>query len=408
MITRYKISSAHLCFLAAAVIGLFMIAGPHAAASAEGSTAIQASDANAPKPPTVTVVPAEMQEIVATTLVSGTLVARDEILVAPQIEGLVITELLVDEGNEVQQGQVLARLDRRGLEVQLLQNQAQLARLEAGMSQAEAQIAEAEANKVQANASFNRAVQLQASGSSSAETLDQRAGAARGADARRVGATHAFSMIKAERQSALATIDDTRLKLARTEIKAPVAGIVSRRNAKLGAVATAVGDPLFKLIANAEIELEAEVSEVNLPRLKEGQPVKVSPSGASVALEGKIRLVSPEIDKTTRLGRIRVSLPRNSLAFVGSFARGSIETGRITALTVPLSALNYAKSGSVLQLVKDGVVSTRPVEVNLINNGRVSIKSGIEPGDTVVARAGTFVRDGDRVTVQMQVAEPAR
>lgn len=396
--------SQHSSFVRSLVFGLAILAPsvamPCVANSAEATTASN-GDANLPKPPTVTVVAAGIEEMVATTLVSGTLVARDEVLVAPQIEGLVITELLAQEGDEVKEGQVLARLDRRGLEVQLLQNQAQLARLEAGMSQAEAQIAEAEANKVQANASYNRALQLQTTGSTSGETLDQRAGAARAADARRVAATHAVSMIRAERDSALATIDDTRLKLERTDIKAPVAGIVSRRNVKLGAVASAVGDPLFKLIANGEIELESEVSEVDLPRLKEGQSVKVSPAGSSLTLEGRIRLISPEVDKTTRLGRIRVALPRNSLAFIGAFARGAIETGRIKGLTLPLSALNYAKTGPVLQVVRDGVVTTRPVEVNLIGNGRVSIKSGIEAGDLIVARAGTFVRDGDRVTVQM-------
>ena len=388
------------------LIAVAMLAGnvaPAPVAAAEASdTAPREAQTNSVKPPSVTVVPAQMREIVASTLVAGTLIARDEVLVAPQIEGLLIIEVLVDEGQMVAKGQVLARLNRSTLDVQLLQNEAQHARLDAALSQADAQIAEAEANKVQANQSLDRAVRLQVSGITSAEIYDQRTGAARAADARRVMATHALTMTRADRSVALATIDDTKLKIARTEIRAPVAGIVSRKNARLGAVATALGEPLFKIIANGEIELEAEVAEANIPKLKEGQPVSVFAAGASEAIEGRVRLVSPEIDRLTRLGRIRVSLPRNSLAFVGAFARGVIETRRETALSMPLSALNYAKNGSVVQVVSNGVVGTRPVKVGLIGDGRVSIESGLEKGELVVAKAGTFVRDGDRVTPLLQ------
>ena len=139
--------------------------------------------------------------------------------------------------------------------------------------QAEAQIAEAEANKVQTEAAYKRAVQLQASGSTSAEVFDQRANAARTADARRTASTHALAMISADRAQILATIDETALKIARTEIKSPVAGVVARKNIRLGAVASASGEPLFKIIGAGLIELEAEVPEAVLPRLRPGQPV---------------------------------------------------------------------------------------------------------------------------------------
>ena len=345
-------------------------------------------------------VEADKREVVDTVLVSGTLVARDDVLVAPEIEGLVVTEILVDEGSAVKKGQVLARLNAAALNVQLQQNRAQLARLDAALSQSEAQIAEAEANKVQANNSFNRAVQLQASGSTSAEIFDQKAGAARAADARRTAATHALAMTSAERSSLLATLDDTQLKISRTEIKAPMAGIVARKNIKLGSVATSLGDPLFKIIGDGAIELEAEVSEVDLPKLKAGQKVEVAPAGTGQALGGAIRLVSPEIDKSTRLGRIRVSLPQSAIAFVGAFARGKVETARSGAITVPISAVTYRSSGPMLQVVTGDAVQTRPVKISSVSDGRASVASGLAEGETVILRqAGTFLRDGDIVSV---------
>ncbi len=388
--------------LAALALVLSGGASPGFAAGAEPAKASQtpppAAQTQTTKPPAVTIAQADQREMVATALISGTLVAREEILVAPEIEGLVLMEILADEGARIEKGQVLARLNRASLDVQMAQNMAQLARLDAAVAQAEAQIAEAEANKVQANNSFNRTAQLQASGSSSAETYDLKAAAARAADARRNAATQALAISKADRSATLATIEDTKLKLARTEIKAPKAGVISRKNAKLGAVATAIGEPLFKVIGEGLIELEAEVSEIDISKLQPGQRVEVQPAGIIQPFLGKVRLISPELDKATRLGRVRVALPENAIAFIGSFARGVVETGRQSAITVPLSALTYTKAGAALQIVQDGVVATRAVKVGSASQGRVSIVEGITPGESVIARAGSFVRDGDRVT----------
>ena len=192
---------------------------------------------------------------------------------------------------------------------------------------------------------------------------------------------------------------DIEVRLARTEIKAPKAGIVSRRNAKLGAMATlAAAEPLFKIIADGAIELEADVAEVELPNLKAGQVVAVTPAGSDKPLEGTIRLISPEVDKASRLGRLRIALIGNPPVAVGSFARGVIETGRKTSIVLPLSAITYARGSAMVQAVKDGRVTTTKVTLGLIGGGRAEIVSGLAEGESVVARAGTFVRDGDAIT----------
>lgn len=363
---------------------------------------VPASAATAQQPsagPAITVTSAKRDEIVQSVVVSGSMVARDEVLVTPEVDGFVITELLAEEGDRVAAGQVLARLSRTTLEVQRAQNEAQTAKAQAAIDQAKAQIVEAEANLVQANNAFDRTKALRDSGNASLETFDQRAAVARGSQARLNSAKQALAMAQADLALSQAQGRDIEVRLARTEIKAPKAGIVSRRNARLGAMATlAAAEPLFKIIADGAIELEADVAEVELPNLKIGQAVAVTPAGSEKPLAGTIRLISPEVDRASRLGKLRITLTGNPPVAVGSFARGVIETGRKTSIVLPLSAITYARGGAVVQSVKDGKVTTKKVTLGLIGGGRAEIASGLAEGESVVARAGTFVRDGDAIT----------
>ena len=378
-----------------AMIALALLAAP---LPLQAQTAAPAAPAAAG--PSVTVTQAQTTEIVQSVVVSGSIVARDEILVAPEVDGLAIVELLAQEGDKVALGQVLARLSRTTLEVQKSQNDAQIARAEALIAQAKAQIAEADANLVQANNAFDRTKALRESGNTSIETFDQRAAAARSGQARANSARQALAIASADLALAQAQGKDIAVKLARTEIKAPRAGIVSRRTARLGAMASMLPqtDPLFRIIADGAVELEAQVAEVELPRLKLGQAVAILPAGSKEPLAGSIRLIAPEVDKASRLGRVLVALDGNPPVAIGSFARGIIETGRKQAVTLPLSAITYNRSGATVQSVKEGRVTTRPVTLGLVGHGRAEIASGIAEGETVVARAGTFVRDGDLIT----------
>ena len=325
--------------------------------------------------PSVTVTQAQRTEIVESVVVSGSMVARDEILVGPEVDGLSIVDLLAEEGDRVRQGAVLARLDRTTLDVQKAQNDAQIARAEAAVAQAQAQIAEADANLVQANNAFDRTKALRESGNASIEMFDQRAAAARSGQARANASRQLLAIASADLALAQAQGKDIAVKLARTEIKAPRAGIVSRRTARLGATASMLPqtEPLFRIIADGAVELEAQVAEVELPGLKLGQKVAVTPAGAKEALAGTIRLIAPEVDKASRLGRVRVALDGNPPVAIGTFARGVIETGRKQAVTLPLSAITYGRSGATVQTVKDGKVVTKPVTLGLAGGGRAEI-----------------------------------
>ncbi|MBV9653728.1 MAG: efflux RND transporter periplasmic adaptor subunit [Acetobacteraceae bacterium] len=348
------------------------------------------------RPPAVTVAPAMRGTLVDTLTVTGTVVPREEVLVSPQVEGLAITDILADEGDRVASGQVLARLSRDMLETQLAQNAAQSARAAAAISQAQSSIAEAEANRLQADAAFGRARELLSTGSGSRENFENKQQAAGVAVARLAAARDLLAVAQADQALAAAQRQELAVRLARTEIRAPVGGVVSRRVARLGAVVAGAGDPLFRIIADGAVELEGDVPEALLVRLRPGQPASVTLPGRDTPLEGKVRLVSPEVGRQTRLGRVRLSIGGSGIP-IGGFGRATVEVSRRDGVQVPLSAVMMEPDGARVQVVQDATVQTRRVKVGLIADDRAEIMEGVAEGEQVVAVAGTFVRDGDRV-----------
>ncbi|WP_084164771.1 efflux RND transporter periplasmic adaptor subunit [Skermanella stibiiresistens] len=380
--------------LGAALLGLSLSPLPLAAPAQAESPAAAA----VPKPPSVSVIKAEPGTLVETILLTGTLVPRDEVMVGAEIDGLAIIELLAEEGDEVARGQVLARLSRDMLDAQAAQNAAAISRAAAAIAQARNQIAEANANARQASLAYDRVRTLQDRGNASLEALEQREAAALVAKARVAVAEDALRLAQADRELADAQQREIEVRIGRTEIKAPAAGIVSRRDARLGALVSSAGEPLFKIIGNGTIEVQADVPETALARLRVGQPAQVRPAGMEELVPGRVRLVSPEIDRTSRLGRIRVSVERVPGLAIGAFARGAVEVDRRDGTLVPLSAVLNRNDGAVIQVVRDGVVETRAITVGLKADGKAEIRTGLNPGEDVIAISGTFVRDGDRVT----------
>jgi len=349
-----------------------------------------------PRPPSVTVVPATIGPIAETAVLTGTLVPREEVLVSPQIEGLAITEILAEEGDAVAAGQVLARLSRDVLDASVAQNAAQIARADAAVAQARSSIVEAQANRVQVDLALARTRDLLSSGNVSRETFEQRQAAAQTAAARLDLSSNALRAAEADRAYAEAQRRELLVRLARTELRAPVAGVVSRRIARLGAVVMGAGDPLFRIIQDGAIELEADVPETSLAKLRPGQPARIDT--ASGPRTGRVRLVSPEVSRTSRLGRVRVQVDGDGPLVIGSFARAGVEVARREGVLAPLSAVLFQPDGAVVQVVHDGLVETRRVRVGLRAGGMAEIQDGLRAGETVVSVSGTFIRNGDRVT----------
>ncbi len=348
-----------------------------------------------PRPPSVTVVAATTGPIAETAVLTGTLVPREEVLVSPQIEGLALTEILVEEGDSVAAGQVLARLSRDVLDASVAQNAAQVARSDAAIAQARSSINEAQATRVQVDLALARTRDLLSHGNAAREVFEQRQAAAQTAAARLDLSNNALRAAEADRAYADAQRRELLIRLARTELRAPVAGIVSRRVARLGAVVMGAGDPLFRIIQDGAVELETDVPETSLAKLRPGQPARIDT--ASGVRTGHVRLVSPEVNRATRLGRVRVAVDGDGPLVIGSFARAGVEVARRDGVLAPLSAVLFQPDGAVVQVVRDGLVETRRVQVGLRAGSLAEIQDGLRAGEAVVSVSGTFIRDGDRV-----------
>ena len=354
------------------------------------------SDTTLTAPPAVSVVKVADADFTETVAVSGSLVPREEILVAPEVEGFRVLELKVDVGDRVKKGDVLAILVQESLDAQLAQNDASLARADAAISKAKSQIAEAEAHVTEADASFDRAKPLKSSGYLSASTYDQRESAAKSSQAQLVAARDGLKLAEAEKAQVEAQRRELQWRRDNTQVTAPADGLVSRRTARIGGMASGVAEPLFRIVLRGEVELDAEVIETELAKMSAEQKAKINVAGIGDAT-GTVRLVTPEVDKTTRLGRVRIFLGDDPKLRIGSFARGTVDTAHAHGLSLPSSAVVFDAEGTFVQVVRDGHVARRNIETGLICDGRVEVRQGLAAGDIVVAKAGTFLRDGDAV-----------
>ncbi len=336
--------------------------------------------------------------------VSGTLVPRAEILIYPQVSGFDIQTMHVDVGDAVKAGDVLAELNSATLVAQLAQADAEYAGAEAAVRQALSQIESAKASLAQAEAVLQRNSQLQRQGNISASAFDEANAAAQTARSALAIATDGQSMAEAQLQQADALRNVARLNLERATIRAPSDGLISARSGQVGAIAGSVGEPIFRMISGGVIEIAVDVIETELGQIELGDPVELEIAGVGAA-EGVVRLIAPTVDPTTRLGIVRIETALNPRLRTGLFASGWIETDRHDGLTVPVTVVLAEAGGTYVLVVAGGVLEKRPVTAGLIWQDRREILDGLAAGDVVVARAGAFFSDGDRVT-PVEAAQP--
>ncbi|HXW27272.1 MAG TPA: efflux RND transporter periplasmic adaptor subunit [Xanthobacteraceae bacterium] len=181
-----------------------------------------------------------------------------------------------------------------------------------------------------------------------------------------------------------------------TTVQAPAAGTVIGSTAQLGAIASMSGPPLFRIVVGREIELQADVPLVRVAKLKAAQPARVEVAGVG-EVEGRVRAISTEADMAAQSTRVRIFIGKDDRLRVGTFADAIVDAGTICAATISLSAILYGPLGPIVQVVRNNTIETRPVPVGLISGDKVQISEGLNEGDLVVARAGSFLREGDTV-----------
>jgi HlyD family secretion protein len=344
------------------------------AAFAGGLAACQkATDASSARAQarTVSVVTIAPREIQGGLMASGPLVPREEIDIFPQLTTYRAVKVLVDEGTYVKAGQPMAQLDDTLLRAQLAQ-QVALAKQQDVL----AQRAEAEANRVKG---------LDKAGILAQEQIDER----------RFAALSARSQAIAQQAAA----DDVKTREGLMIVRAPAAGLVYERNVRIGDIGGGT-TAWFKVARDGQIELAADVSADALDKIKVGDKVLVTLADGGTAA-GVVRLVSPGVDATTRLGRVRVTLPVRADIRSGGFGRARFLGYARSALAVPETAVRYDADGASVMIVgADGKVARAPVTTGERGGGYVELVTGPPAGSKVVERAASMLVPGDIVKAQ--------
>lgn len=305
---------------------------------------------------TVTVVSPEQKTVANQVNATGSTVPRDQNIVLSEISGVRLSQVMVDAGDVVKKGQVLAELDDESLNNQLEQIKSQYDGL---------------------FDEYSRSDKLKDTGAISKAALMQK---------------------RVAMEAAKAKLEDAELNLRRSKIVAPADGLVYQSKADVGTIVNA-NQPLFLIAQNGEIEFEALIPEAQLSTLKKDMAVVVKLSGQEKPLQGKVRLITPQIDSSSRMATIRVHFVESKDLPVGLFGQAFITTNEVSGLSIPATALQEDPEGLyVLVLNEKHIASRVPVTVKM-RNSDVVIVEGVAPDAVIVARAGAFVKEGDSVNV---------
>lgn len=358
----------------AGLIGLAVVGGGAYVALQPKSSTAPAADKVA-SALTVTTAQVRNGTVPRTLMITGSLAAFDELPIGTETEGLAISDVLVEIGDHVKQGQVLVRFNNSVLKAQL--------------QQAQASLHEADANALEARANVQRAEELVKGGWMSHQDYDNR---------RAVADTMQARVGVAQANVALAEA-----KLRQAEIHAPADGTISARTARVGAVVSAGGTELFRMIRDDRIELVAELPEADLAMIQPGMPITLHVDGAAdpaAKAEGKVRLVEPTVDVRTRIGHVRIDVARNASTLPGMFVNGSVTLGQAAALVVPEKSVVYQNGEpKVLVIDANSNAEMRSVTLGPRDANNIALLTGVTAGERVALRGATYLKSGDHVTV---------
>lgn len=322
--------------------------------------------------PVVSVIAPGTKAVQSTVSFTGTIHARYDMPISAEGESGRIIAVLVEAGDRVKRGQVLARIDQSVL-------RPQMNRLEASLEEAKAQAALSAAE-------YRRAQGVEAAGALSAEEIARR---------------HAASVTdEAKVKVAAAQLAEAQARLGKTEIRAPADGIVLTRTAEVGQTVGPGGESLFRLAQDGEMEMRGQVAERDLAALSVKQAAQVYLTGIDKPFDGEVRLLGAVIDPQTRLGDIRISLAPNASIRPGAFARAEVVVGAAQRAVLPQTAVLSDSAGTYVLVVNgEGKAERRAVRVaSTIPEGLV-ISDGLEGDERIISTAGAFLRAGEKVKI---------
>jgi RND family efflux transporter MFP subunit len=352
---------AAIVLLAAAALAWFLLRGDkEAAPAAPGGQ----------QAPSVTVVVPGRATVGRAVTATGSLAARREMPVGVAGEGGMVTRVLVEAGDWVREGQVLATVDR-SVQAQTAESLA-------------ANINVARADLTLAQAELERAQQLVGRGFISQADVQRRI-ATRDSAAARL-------------KVAQATLSEQRARNARLDIRAPEAGLVLTRGVEAGQIISSASGTLFRMARGGEMEMRAQLAESDLQTIRVGASATVTPVGETRTFAGRVWQVSPVIDPQNRQGIARILLSYDPALRPGGFASATIVSGTGNLPQLPQSAIMSDERGNYVYVV-DGAnkVQVRRVRLGTVGEEDVAIAEGLTGTERVVRSAGAFLNPGQLI-----------
>ena len=320
--------------------------------------------------PVVSVITPGRTTIEGSISATGTLAARRELPVGIAGEGGQVLSVLVEPGQWVRAGQVMAVIDRS---VQVQQQSGQAAQV---------QVARANADLAQAN--LDRSLRLVEKGFVSKADIDR---------------------LRATRDSAYAQVRVAGAQLGvlqaqsrRLNVVAPAAGLVLERRVEPGQVVSAGSGILFRLAKGGEMELRALLGQADLAQVAPGVTALVTPVGSANVYTGQVWQRAPVIDPQSRQGIARIALAYAPDLPPGGFASAQIKSGTVVAPMLPESAILSDNKGSYVYVVgPNNKVQRRDIKLGLVTDQGIAVVAGLDGSERIVLRAGGFLSPGETI-----------
>lgn len=208
-----------------------------------------------------------------------------------------------------------------------------------------------------------------------------------------------FETVESRYRVAVASVTEAETMLGYTKIVAPFDGIITRKLADVGDLATP-GRPLLELDDPKSLRLEADVPEALIARLQLGAKLEVRAAAQDTAIPAVVGEIAPVADPASRTFNVKLDLPANAGLRAGQFARVTVPVGESKALRAPVSAVTQRGQMELVFVVADKRAQLRLVKTGKRIGDEVELVSGVSAGEQVVIEGASQLRDGQPVEVK--------
>lgn len=370
---------------------------------------------------------------------TGVLVSKNKVQITPKISGKLIS-LNVEEGDNVSKGQIIGEIDHSELDAQIIQAEAQfkvakssldlliagpedlqVVQAEAGKNQVEENMAQIKINLSQAEENYIRDEQLLKQGVITKDKLDstrvQRDALRKQFNAinqqliaskaslkllKQGSRKEEISRVRAQVEQAQAGIKVLKAQLSNYNIISPLNGVVTNKNVDIGSL-VGPNSPVVTISQSKNLELEMNIPEKQILNVKVGQRVNVKTQVKDI--NANIIKISPVVDNQTNLIKVTASINSDLPLRIGmSFDCNIIINEKNNSLIVPSESIMQEAHEKLIYVSVNNKVEAKKVVVGIQTPNEVEIKSGLNDKDQVIYKGNTFVKPGDKIQIEKDLA----